>query len=251
MKILLAIVLSLLVFTSCARESIKTPQQAMRLAKNPPELTDDLPLQELELALGQKINRLKEVEKEQLIFGPTTVSKDDYILALKFLEVKLRSGISKEQFNDLVNNNFDFYEVYGKEDWGEVLITSYYEPVLDGSVVKSGGFTQPLYSVPDDFVTIHMDKFVDTFDKLSPIKDEVLDSHNNIKVLRGRVSPPYVEGGSQNVVPYYTRKDIDSDGKLSGKGLELAWVDPVDAFFLHVQGSGTVLFDDGTRLRLG
>ncbi|NIP38960.1 MAG: transglycosylase [Candidatus Dadabacteria bacterium] len=251
MKILLAIILSLLVFTSCARESIKTPQQAMRLAQNPPELTDDLPLQELELALGQKIIRLKEVEKEQLIFGPATVSKDEYILALKFLEVKLRSGISKEQLNNLVNSNFDFYEVYGKEDWGDVLITSYYEPVLDGSTVKSGEFTQPLYSVPDDFVTIHLDKFVDTFDKLSPIKDEVLDNHNNIKVLRGRVSLPYVEGGSQNVVPYYTRKEIDSDGKLSGRGLELAWVDPIDAFFLHVQGSGTVLLDDRTRLRLG
>ncbi|HSG31277.1 MAG TPA: MltA domain-containing protein [Thermodesulfobacteriota bacterium] len=251
MKILLAIVLSVLVFTSCARESIKTPKQAMRLTQNLPELTDDLPLSDLEQALSQKIERLKEIDNERLIFGPKSVKKDDYIFALKFLEVKLRSGIAKEQFNDLVNNNFDFYEVYGKEKWGEVLITSYYEPVLDGSTVKSGGFTQPLYSVPDDFVTIHMGKFVDTFDKLSPIKDEVLDSHNNIKVLRGRVSQPYVEGGSQNVVPYYTRKEIDSEGKLSGRGLELAWVDPIDAFFLHVQGSGTVLFDDGTKLRLG
>ena len=75
-------------------------------------------------------------------------------------------------FNNLVRNNFDFYEVYGKKNWGEVLITSYYEPVLDGSLIKSANFSQPLYSVPGDLVTIHLNKFVDTFERLSPIKDE-------------------------------------------------------------------------------
>ena len=247
----LAVFVLIVFLFSCERAVIKTPQEAMRPVENPPAVTDDLPLQELETALAQKISRLKEVEKEQLIFGPKTVSKDDYILALKFLEVKLRSGISKHKFNEIVKNNFEFYEVYGKENWGEVLITSYYEPVLDGSTVKSGDFSQPLYAVPDDLVTIHLNKFVDTFERLSPIKDEVLDSHNNIKVIRGRVAPPYVEGGSSNVVPYYTRKEIDSDKKLEGRGLELAWVDPVEAFFLQVQGSGTVVFDDGSRFRLG
>ncbi|MEO0357491.1 MAG: murein transglycosylase A [Pseudomonadota bacterium] len=48
-----------------------------------------------------------------------------------------------------------------------------------------------------------------------------------------------------------TRQSID-EGALAGQGLELAWIDdPVEAFFLHVQGSGRVRFDDGTTLRLG
>ena len=41
------------------------------------------------------------------------------------------------------------------------------------------------------------------------------------------------------------------DGALAGRGLELAWVDPVDAFFLHIQGSGRVVMPDGRVLRLG
>ena len=54
-------------------------------------------------------------------------------------------------------------------------------------------------------------------------------------------------------VPYYTRAEIDGlDGRpgvLRGKGLELAWLsDPVDAFFLQVQGSGRLRFEDGKEM---
>ena len=39
---------------------------------------------------------------------------------------------------------------------------------------------------------------------------------------------------------------------LAGRGLELLWVDdPVDAFFLHIQGSGQVEMTDGSRVRVG
>src|SRR3546814_4324232 len=48
-----------------------------------------------------------------------------------------------------------------------------------------------------------------------------------------------------------TRKEIEA-GALAGRGLELAWAaDPVDAFFLHVQGSGRVVFPDGRVQRVG
>ena len=52
-------------------------------------------------------------------------------------------------------------------------------------------------------------------------------------------------------VPYYSRAEIDA-GALAGRGLELLWADdPVDAFFLHVQGSGRVRLPDGNSLRVG
>jgi membrane-bound lytic murein transglycosylase A len=52
-------------------------------------------------------------------------------------------------------------------------------------------------------------------------------------------------------VPYPTRSEIDA-GALAGKGYELLWVDDaVDAFFLHVQGSGRVVMEDGKVVRLG
>jgi membrane-bound lytic murein transglycosylase A len=47
-------------------------------------------------------------------------------------------------------------------------------------------------------------------------------------------------------IPYYSRREIDREGALAGRNLEIAWVDSdIDAFFLHVQGSGRLLFPDG------
>merc|ERR1711879_400622 len=66
----------------------------------------------------------------------------------------------------------------------------------------------------------------------------------NGKRLAGRL-----ENGQ--LVPYATRAEIEA-GKLRGKNLELAWVDdPVDAFFLHIQGSSRVVFADGSTMRVG
>ena len=51
--------------------------------------------------------------------------------------------------------------------------------------------------------------------------------------------------------PYFDRKAIN-DGVLNGKGLEIAWLsDPVEAFFLHIQGSGRIRLDNGDVLRVG
>lgn len=51
--------------------------------------------------------------------------------------------------------------------------------------------------------------------------------------------------------PYYDRRSIE-DGALDGQGLEIAWLaDPIEAFFLHIQGSGRVRLDDGRILRVG
>ena len=52
--------------------------------------------------------------------------------------------------------------------------------------------------------------------------------------------------------PYFTRREIDEDQPLAGKGLELAWLtDPVDLFFLQVQGSGRIRLPDGSVMRVG
>jgi membrane-bound lytic murein transglycosylase A len=53
------------------------------------------------------------------------------------------------------------------------------------------------------------------------------------------------------LVPYYSRQEIDRLGLLEGRSLEIAWVaDPVEAFFLHIQGSGKILLPDGGYLRV-
>lgn len=59
--------------------------------------------------------------------------------------------------------------------------------------------------------------------------------------------PPELQKG----VPYHTRAAIEG-GVLAGRGLELAWLDdPVDVYFLQVQGSGRIRMTDGSVMRVG
>ncbi len=60
--------------------------------------------------------------------------------------------------------------------------------------------------------------------------------------------PPELPSGT----PWYSRAEIEEHGLLDGRGLEIAWIDdPVDVFFLQIQGSGRVQFEDGSGLRVG
>ncbi len=109
------------------------------------------------------------------------------------------------------------------------LFTGYYEAGLRGAKSQGGIYQTPLYKRPDDLVLVGLGEFK--------------------RDWRGKRLAGRLEGGQ--LVPYATRAEIEA-GKLRGKNLELAWVDdPVDAFFLHIQGSGRVLFADGSTMRVG
>ncbi|HEX2162830.1 MAG TPA: MltA domain-containing protein, partial [Thermoanaerobaculia bacterium] len=109
------------------------------------------------------------------------------------------------------------------------LFTGYYEPTLHGSRRRHGDFTVPLYTRPPELVEVDLGAF----------RDELSGQR-----LAGRVA-------DDRLVPFADRAAIE-EGALDGRGLELVWVDdPVDAFFLHVQGSGQVVLEDGATLRVG
>ena len=113
-------------------------------------------------------------------------------------------------------------------DWarvadGKAFATGYYEPEIEGSRVPLPGYI-PIYRAPDDLV-----------------RCTKTDGTSG----RGRID----ETGA--CVLYYTRAEIE-DGALNGKGLELAWAkDPVDLFFLEIQGSGRIRMPDGSVMRIG
>lgn len=112
---------------------------------------------------------------------------------------------------------------------GTGLNTGYFELTLAGSRTRDAANAYPLYRVPADLIDVDLGQFAPT----------LVGKH-----VRGRV-----EGA--RLVPYYDRAAID-DGALVGRGLELAWVaDPVEAFFLAIQGSGRVRLSDGAELRVG
>lgn len=109
------------------------------------------------------------------------------------------------------------------------LFTGYYEPELNGTWVRGGKYQTPLLARPADLVSVSLGQFAD-------------DLGGN--TLWGRV----VDG---KLKPYPDRKAIEG-GALGALGKPLLWVDsPVDAFFLHVQGSGQVRLADGSLRHVG
>ena len=111
----------------------------------------------------------------------------------------------------------------------EGIFTGYYEAELKGALAPDETHAWPLYARPPDLVTVDLSAFRADWEG---------------ERLSGRV----VDG---RLVPYRDRAEID-DGALAGQGLELIWAeDPVDAFFLHIQGSGRVALDDGRVVRVG
>jgi membrane-bound lytic murein transglycosylase A len=115
-------------------------------------------------------------------------------------------------------------------DGPEGLFTGYYEASLEAARERRGPYQHPIYARPDDLVTADVARF-----------------RADLKATRivGRVQ-------DQRLVPYYTRAEI-WDGAFQGREeLPLFYADdPVDVFFLHVQGSGVVNLPDGSRQRVG
>lgn len=140
-------------------------------------------------------------------------------------DVNTRDDASIRQFFEAF---FVPHQVRNADGSDTGLVTGYYEPLLHGARKRGGAFQTPLYRTPDDLLTID----------LTSVYPELKG-----KRLRGRLQ------GSK-VLPYPSRAEIVNSGRLNGK--ELLWVDdPIDAFFLQVQGSGRVqLTDSGTVVRL-
>lgn len=107
---------------------------------------------------------------------------------------------------------------------GKAFATGYYEPEIAGSRVRAPGYEIPVYRVPPNLVR---------------------GTFANGKTGRGRVD----ETGAH--VLYHDRAAIDA-GALANRGLEIAWAaDPIELFFLQIQGSGRLRLPDGGVMRIG
>ncbi len=112
---------------------------------------------------------------------------------------------------------------------GAAFATGYYEPEIAGVRERRSGYDVPVYGVPDNLIEVDLGLFSD------PLKG---------KRIRGRVD-------GRQFVPYYDRTQIEQ-GALEGHAPVVAWAaDPIEMFFLQVQGSGRLRGPDGQILRIG
>lgn len=146
------------------------------------------------------------------------------------LDVSLMEAPDDETARAFFETRFVARPLVAKGGNREGLITGYYEPLLQGSHTRTRVYRYALYRRPADLLIID----------LGSLYEELKG-----KRLRGRLK------GSRRVVPYFSREEIDN-GNNPLKGSEIAWVsDAVGLFFLHIQGSGRIRFQDGSEIAVG
>jgi membrane-bound lytic murein transglycosylase A len=129
----------------------------------------------------------------------------------------------------LFESEFTPYAVVSSESGDSGLITGYYEPIINGSRTQTALHRHPIYGVPDDLVVVD----------LGTVSPETRGLR-----LRGRLD-------GRRLVPYWSRGEIDARGSALAAPV-IAWsADPVELFFLQIQGSGQVQLENGERLRVG
>ena len=138
------------------------------------------------------------------------------------------NSFGEDSFREFLKSKFNAYQIrYRGSDEG--LFTGYYEPTLDGSLKLSREYKTPIYPKPTDLIHVNL--------------GEWKESLNNSRIL-GRVV-------GNKLKPYFSRSDI-SKGALDREITPILWLkSEIDAFFLHIQGSGRVVLPDGEVYRLG
>lgn len=130
------------------------------------------------------------------------------------------SAITESSAPSFFRDRFDWVQIGS----GEAFATGYYEPEIAGSRTQAPGFGVPIYAKPADLVRC---------------------TRSDGTQGRGRTD----ESGT--CAPYYSRAEVE-DGAIAGRGLEIAWAaDPVELFFLEIQGSGRLILPDGSVMRIG
>lgn len=185
-------------------------------------LRDDTTAESLQQALARSVGYYEKLPPERSFttFGQQ-VSAGEMLRFLLALPQPTADGTWQTAVCDRAR-------VYRVELPEGMLITGYYQPELRASRTRTSQFRYPLYRAPDDLIDADLSAW---------------DWEGSRRVIQGRIK----EG---RLVPYYSRGEIDA-GILNGRGYEIAWLeDPVDAFFMHVQGSAILRFADGVQMHV-
>jgi membrane-bound lytic murein transglycosylase A len=220
----LAVVLSL-ALASAACTIGRTPVSTM------PALTDDLDRESLHTALRRSVSYLEKLPPDRIVGEhPRRFTAGEVLDSLLAFEKSLDSWRCRECWMREFNTRFHLIPSSGNTELETVLFTGYYQPVIEGGLVPTAEYAYPIYGMPAD---------------LTVTERVALPPSQTAEIMIGRLQ-------GEEFLPYYSRREIDELGSLRGRGYEIAWVkDPIDLFFLHIQGSGILQLEDGRRLLIG
>ena len=226
----LAATLAALLLLSLAACAPTTPPAPAGIARLAPVAFRDLPgwdgdrVAEAIPAIARSCARIRRLPDDRMLGPPAYGRAGDWRMACAALPARADEATARAfleaEFRPLALSD-------GGQ--AEGLFTGYYEPLLRGSRRQGGAFRTPLLARPDDMVAVELGQFREAW--------------------RGeRVVGRVVDG---TLRPYESRAEIEA-GALAARARPLAWVDdPVDAFFLQIQGSGRVALAEGGEMRVG
>jgi membrane-bound lytic murein transglycosylase A len=206
---------------------VETPPALVKLYPTAyPTLSDDLNYEGLSQCIQMSLTYLKKVPRDRaFVFGTDSYPAAHLIRSLEVFQEFIQARPSADQITARVRSDYAVYRANGLSD--KVLFTGYYEPLLKGSLKETPLYRYPLYSRPDDLITVDLSAF-------------------SAKYAGETITGRYT---GQTLVPYYDRKTIENREIFKGKAM--VWVgDPVDLFFLQIQGSGKILLDQGKTLNV-
>ncbi len=188
-------------------------------------------LTSLEQAAVNNLEYLNRLTPDQTFkYGPHEYNRDQVIETQETLLDILKNTHDQKEIKEKIKKNFILYRAAGRAGNKEVLFTGYFEPVYDARITPDKEYKFPLYSLPEDLIKIDLSLFKDKY---------------NGESIIARVE-------DKQVIPYYTRMEIEHQKILENKNLEIAWLkDPVDVAFLQIQGSGRLKMNDGSLLAVG
>jgi membrane-bound lytic murein transglycosylase A len=212
----------------CAAPIKKAPKELALVRKSGfsyPNFTDDLEFEGLEYSVLKSMAYLQKVPADRIYqFGPDQYDAAHLLQSLEQFMDFIRTNPSNRDLQKFIRSNYLVYQSAGRDQEGEVLFTGYYEPHLNGRLQPDDEFRFPIYALPEDLIKIDLSTFNEKYAGESIV---------------GRYT-------GETVVPYYDRREIDEQNALADKAQPLAWIkDPVDVFFLQIQGSGKIFLDTG------
>ena len=248
--------LGLMAVISCTgpgKKPVKTGSDGLAFQESPVVFSgsDDGNARTLKKVLKTHIVYWKQRPSKRIRFGVShEIRGRDYVRSLeKALWVFERDG--KQALLDFLKNNFVFLSVKEKgAEAGKAFFTSYFEPVMPARKFRDDRFWQPIYEIPEDMVVVDMGAWARTFPRWSVWQDRSTEKKSRSAVLRGRLASA---SGDQppRITPYWSREEIDVQGRMHKNARVLAYLDPIDSFFLQIQGSGALKFKNGRVLRVG